>query len=303
MTKKAYQLYQVDAFTKELFKGNPAGVVLDASGLTDTQMQDIARELNNSETAFVLETPDEKDYDVEVRYFTPTTEVPICGHATIAAHYVRACERNLPTIRVVQKTKAGILPVNVIHHDNDYAIVMTQGAIEYGNLVEGQRREALLAALKLTPNDLNARCPIQVVSTGHSKVMIGIQSSDLLNGLKPNMSLLSELSNAIGCNGYFVFTFDTKDPDILTNGRMFAPAIGINEDPVTGNANGPLGAYIVRHKLIDMRGNTWNFKAKQGEAIRRPGIVDVSVDIENGEPVQVRVGGNATIVFKSSIIL
>lgn len=299
--KNTYQLYQVDAFTKDLFRGNPAGVVLGASGLTDSKMQDIARELNNSETAFVFETPDNEEYDVEVRYFTPTTEVPICGHATIAAHYVRACEKNLSSSQVIQKTKAGILPVQIIRHDNDYTIVMTQGTVEFGNPIEGKQRDALLAALNIGPNELDERCPIQAVSTGHSKVMVGIKSLGVLNGLKPNMSLLSEISNSIGCNGYFVFTFDSKKPDILTNGRMFAPAIGINEDPVTGNANGPLGAYIVHHKLVDISGNTLSFKAQQGEAIKRPGVVDVRVDIENGEPVKVRVGGEAIIVFKCDI--
>lgn len=93
---KKYRVYQVDSFTREKFSGNPAGVVYHADGLTERQMQQLARELNNSETAFIF-TGQKPDYDVEVRYFTPTTEVPICGHATIAAHYVRAIEEKLST--------------------------------------------------------------------------------------------------------------------------------------------------------------------------------------------------------------
>ena len=93
---KKYRVYQVDSFTREKFSGNPAGVVYHADGLTKRQMQQLARELNNSETAFIF-TGKKPDYDVEVRYFTPTTEVPICGHATIAAHYVRAIEEKLST--------------------------------------------------------------------------------------------------------------------------------------------------------------------------------------------------------------
>jgi len=85
------RLYQIDAFTNRPFSGNPAGVVANAEGLTEGQMQAIARELNNSETAFLL-PPQGSDHDVQVRFFTPTTEVPICGHATISAHYVRALE-------------------------------------------------------------------------------------------------------------------------------------------------------------------------------------------------------------------
>lgn len=92
---KKYTVYQVDAFTRERFKGNPAGVVTKAEGLTDAQMQAIARELNNSETAFIF-PPDGPDHEVRIRYFTPTMEVPTCGHATISAHYVRAVEKSCP---------------------------------------------------------------------------------------------------------------------------------------------------------------------------------------------------------------
>ena len=88
---RRYRVYQVDSFTTEKFRGNPAGVVPDADGLSEPEMQVIARELGNPETAFVL-SPDGTDHDVRVRFFTPTTEVPSCGHATIAAHYVRAVE-------------------------------------------------------------------------------------------------------------------------------------------------------------------------------------------------------------------
>ena len=97
-------VYQVNAFTTEQFKGNPAGVVSNANKLTDSQMQQIARELNNSETAFIIEnTP--QTQNTEVRFFTPTCEVPICGHATISAHYVRALENNFTTKTIIQKTK------------------------------------------------------------------------------------------------------------------------------------------------------------------------------------------------------
>jgi len=131
--------------------------------------------------------------------------------------------------------------------------------------------------------------------------MIAIKNRSLLNKLKPNMAVLVELSKKIGCSGYFVFTCDTGDPEILTHGRMFAPAIGINEDPVTGNANGPLGAYLVQHNLVKHDGTKFQFKGKQGEAIERPGIVEVTVKIENNKAVQVQISGNAVIVFRTEI--
>jgi PhzF family phenazine biosynthesis protein len=115
------------------------------------------------------------------------------------------------------------------------------------------------------------------------------------------MDALSRISKEIKCNGYFVFTFDTNEYGVLTKGRIFAPAIGINEDPVTGNANGPLGAYLIRHKLITTNMKTFSFIGKQGEAINRTGLVEVEVEIENDLPIKVKVGGKAKVVFRTEI--
>ena len=164
MTPRRYRLYQVDAFTTQRFQGNPAGVVTNADGLSVEQMQTIARELNNSETAFVL-PPDAADHEVRVRFFTPTTEVPSCGHATIAAHYVRAIEDSLPSAVVVQKIGAGILPVAIVKQDDDYKIVMTQGAIEFGEPFDSELAAETLRALSLSPDALDGRSPIEIVST------------------------------------------------------------------------------------------------------------------------------------------
>lgn len=299
---KPYRVYQVDAFTKDKFHGNPAGVVPDANGLTEKQMQSVARELNNSETAFIL-SPTSSDHDCWIRFFTPTTEVPSCGHATIAAHYVRAVENQLPTCSNKQKIGIGILPVDIVKEADDYKIIMTQGDPTFENPLEDETRNRIISALDLLESDLNKRCPIQVVSTGHSKVIVGINSRSKLNALRPNLEELTQLSDIAGSKGYFVFTFDTDNEIILTHGRMFAPAIGIPEDPVTGNANGPLGAYLVYHKLVDCSKPTVTFKAQQGEAIGRTGIVEVSVDINDGKPAKVHVGGSAVIVFKTEIKL
>jgi len=295
-----YRVYQIDAFTKNRLEGNPAGVIANADGLTDSQMQAIARELNNAETAFIL-SPSCSDHDVWIRFFTPTTEVPTCGHATISAHYVRAMEKNLQSCTVQQRIGIGVLPVEIIKQDNDYNIVMTQGAVEIHPPITGRNRSDILAALDLAESDLDHRCPIQIASTGHSKVMVGINSRTTLNSLIPDFNRLTNISHTIDCNGYFVFTLDSEDKEILSYGRMFAPAIGIPEDPVTGNGNGPLGAYLVYHKILKTKDGSVQFKGKQGEAIKRPGIVTVTVDVENGKPVKVRVGGNATIAFKTEI--
>jgi PhzF family phenazine biosynthesis protein len=257
--------------------------------------------LNNSETAFLLR-PDADDHEVKLRYFTPETEVPICGHATIAAHFIRASEKNLPSCTIMHKTGAGVLPVTIEKKEDTYNIIMTQGQIEFEPPLENDEiLSQLLTALGIKDSALNPDCPIQVVSTGHSKVLIGIREKHLLNSLNPDFNALSQLSQMIGSNGFFIFTLDSDDPSILTHARMFAPAIGINEDPVTGNGNGPLGAYLVHHNLVRHDGKQFKFQGRQGEAMGRAGSVFVEVAIENSKPVKTRVGGQAVPVFKTRL--
>ena len=300
---KTYRIFQVDAFTRERFAGNPAGVVVNADGLSEAQMQAMARELNNAETAFVL-SPTASDHDVWIRFFTPTTEVPSCGHATIAAHYVRAIENELGLCTVRQRIGIGILPVDIVKEASDYRVIMTQGAFELSPEIVDNTRNDILQALGLSDADLEDRCPLQIASTGHSKVMIGIKSIETLHALKPDMTRLAAISTSmVDCNGYFVFAFGFEGDDVLTHGRMFAPAIGIPEDPVTGNANGPLGGYLVHHGILEAEDGVVTFKGKQGETIGRPGIVTVSVHVKHGKPTKVQVGGDATIAFKTEITL
>ncbi|WP_428228513.1 PhzF family isomerase [Flavobacterium sp.] len=292
--------YQIDSFTKEKFKGNPAGVVVNADGLNEYQMQQIARELNNSETAFLF-SPDGTDCNGVIRYFTPNTEVPICGHATIAAMYAKAIEEKLDSCILRFKTKVGILPFEIIKKDQDYQIIMTQGSFELSPPFDAAVSQKMITALGLEKSDLDERCAIQIASTGHSKVMIGIKSRAKLNTLAPNYSDLATLSQEIHCNGYFVFTFDSDDKDILTYGRMFAPAIGINEDPVTGNANGPLGGYLIQNKLVDFKNNEFEFNGRQGEKIDRLGVIKVKVSIEDSKPSLIQIKGDAVVVFRTEI--
>lgn len=299
---KSYTIYQVDSFTNTLFSGNPAGVVLNADGLTDDDMQSIARELNNSETSFFF-SPKDDTYDGELRYFTPKIEVPTCGHATIAALYAKAVEEKLGNCKLNVKTKVGILPMEIAMKGNGYYISMTQGEVYVSESLHGSLVKELLIALKIRETDLDARCPVQIASTGHSKVMIGIKSRNTLNEVNPDNGKLVDLSEKIKCNGYFVFTLDTNKPNVLTEGRMFAPAIGINEDPVTGNANGPLGAYLIHNKIMKEKNGKLKFVGFQGEKIQRPGSITVEVTVNKGIPERVKISGEARIVFKTEIIM
>ena len=297
---KKYRIYQVDSFTKTCFHGNPAGVVPAADGLSEEQMQRIARELNNSETAFIFKS-DSSEYDVEVRFFTPTTEVPICGHATVAAHYVYALENKFGSRCVRQKTKAGILPVDVIKKEDGYSIVMTQGKPDVSEDLGDEVRNRIADALGVSGADICREYPIAISSTGHSKVMVPIYSNELLHSLKPDLQKLTDISADIGCNGYYVFTLNPGE-DVLVHGRMFAPAIGIAEDPVTGNANGPLGAYLAHYNILqNPEEQFFDFTSMQGEAIKRDGTMLVHVEKENNEPVLVQITGDAVVAFSAEI--
>ena len=299
---KKYTVYQVDAFTDTKFKGNPASVVLNADGLTENQMQSISRELNNSETAFLFK-PDDDTHDGRIRYFTPTKEVPICGHATVGAMYAKAIEEELDSCTLNFKTQVGILPFEIVRSKDKIKIWMTQGSIQVDAPLSEEVKNKLVDYLGISNDDLDEKCPVQIASTGHSKVMIGITSRETLNHLNPDLYRLKEFSKVINCNGYFVFTLNSDNPDIFSYGRMFAPAIGINEDPVTGNANGPLGAYLVENKLVDTDRDDFSFKAIQGEAIGRDGTIEVHVEIKNKTPHLVKIAGEAVVVFKTHLEL
>ena len=298
--KRKYRLFQVDSFTDKKFSGNPAGVVLNADGLTDNEMQQIAKELNNPETAFIL-SPTESDHEVWIRFFTPTMEVPTCGHATIAAHYIRAKENNIVSGKVIHKIGIGKLPIEIISEESYTKILMTKGEVKISEPLEGGIVKQIFKAIGISSDDINQECPVQIVSTGSSKVIIGIKKTEVLNALTPSFLRLKEISKEINCKGYFLFTFDSGRKDVLTSARMFAPALGINEDPVTGNGNGPLGAYLVHNNLAEHDGKTLSFRGEQGVALGRPGYVDVDVTIDNGIPVKVVVGGRAVIVFQTEI--
>lgn len=294
-------LYQVDSFTRTPFTGNPAGVVLDAEGMAERDILAVARELNNSETAFVLPA-DGDDHDVRVRFFTPTTEVPTCGHATVAAHYARAVEFDLPAGPLVQKTGTGLLQRVEVSYEDGVRIAMRQGRPEFGAELTGAQVDRLVRALGVHTRDLTGG-PVQIVSTGHSKVLVELENRQVLDALAPDLAALTDLSAAVGSNGFMVFTRDTGRPDLLTWSRMFAPAIGIAEDPVTGNGHGPLGAYLVHHDLVPLSNGALEFTGRQGVAMGRPGDVRVRVvsDGDSAGGLDVTISGAAVIAFRGEL--
>ena len=288
---KSVEIHVVDAFTRQAGYGNRAGVVLEAGSISDAEMQSIAAFAGFSETAFVLPASSD-DHDVHVRYFTPIAEVPVCGHATIATHYLRARKLGLSSRVVQAKTGVGVLPVNISGEGADTRIDMTQGKPEFGAILTDALRTDLIASLGMRATDLSTDLPIQIVSTGHSKVMVPVESLAVVNKLSPDMSRLAELSQRLSCNGFFPFAVDETTSGLRTHGRMFAPAIGIDEDPVTGNANGPAGAYLVHYKRIQLQ-DEFSYEGHQGQAMEKPGIVFVTLKKSDDSVATVQVGGYA----------
>ena len=300
MTRKI-QIHQVDAFTLERFTGNPAGVVLDADGLTDAQMLAIARELNNADTAFVF-APDGDDHDVRMRFFTPRTEAGFVGHATVAAQYVLAAHTGAPA-RLRQKSRAAIVDVEVRGSGPQRRIAIRQNPPPLGRELNDRERLAVLDALALATDDLDPRCPLRIAGTSSPRLLIGVRGTEALNHLKPDMTRLTTLSAQIGAPGYFVFALTPDSSEHFTESRMFAPALGIGEDPVSGNAHGLLGVYLVHYGLMAHDRRTAAFTGVQGRWLHRPGRVQIELEMGGGTVSAVWIIGQAVSVFQTEITL
>ncbi len=298
MTRKV-QVHQVDAFTREPFTGNPTGVVLNADALSEAQMLAIARELNNAETAFIL-APDADDHTVRARFFTPRSEAGFVGHATIAAQYVLSRRHEAPRWQR-QKSKAGIVDVEVRGSDEDRRIAIRRSPPPIGRELNDRERLAVLDALALASESLDTRIPLRIVGAAGTRLLIGVRGPEPLKQLKPDLARLTTLSAQIGAAGYFVFTLVANAADHLTEARMFCPALGIAEDPVSGNAHGLLGAYLARLGLLGRDGERARFCGVQGHSLHRPGRVEVELEFAGGELAGVWISGQAVSIFQTEI--
>jgi PhzF family phenazine biosynthesis protein len=299
------RIFQVDAFTTERFTGNPAGVVLDADGLTDAEMLAIARELNNADTAFVLQ-PDGSDHELRVRFFTPRTEASFVGHATVATHFVLSRDgatRPGNDGRVRQRQKSGVVDIEVRGEGALRRIAVRQPAPPLGRQLNDRERLAVLDSLALSTGDIDTRCPLRIVGGAGTRLLIGVRSTEQLKQLKPDFSRLTTLSAQLGAAGFFVFTLSHALPGCLTESRMFCPALGIPEDPVSGNAHGLLGAYLAEIGQLKHDGRRAAFCGAQGHYLHRPGRVDVELELQDGKIEAVWIIGQAVSIFETEITL
>lgn len=301
---KAVRVFQVDAFTPRRFSGNPAGVVLDADRLCADDMQALARELNNGDTAFMLR-PDADDHDLRVRFFTPRREAAFVGHATLAAHAVLAALKLEPRRR--QKQGSGIVNVNSISGawPPRIAIHLPPPGLQRGL---GERElTAVLEALTLTRADLDAQCPPMLAGDSGTRLLLGVERGTTLARLRPDLARLATLSEELGAPGYFLFSRQPSVSGVSTEARMFCPALGIPEDPVSGNAHALLGVYLLHHRLMSPppdaspAGSTVEFTGAQGHHVGRPGRVTVALNLERGVLESVSIVGEAVVVFETTL--
>ncbi len=285
----------VDAFTDEPLSGNVAGVVPDAEGLSDDRMGRIAAELGASETAFLTELDGDAAADRRIRYFTPTTEVDLCGHATIASYAVLFADDTVGAGEDVLRTNVGDLPVEVT---DEGRVWMTQDApsvrpveVDYDRIGEALGVDP--AALR----DVGADLPAAVASTGLPFLVVPVNFLERLGGADPDMGAIEALSEAHDVAGVYAFTFDAVDAESTLHGRMFAPAAGVPEDPVTGTASGACGAYLREVGAFDGEFPA-ELRLEQGHFLDRPGLVYVRLD---GDVV--RVGGDAVVSLRGELSL
>lgn len=294
---RAVRVFQVDAFTATCFAGNPAGVVLDAGQLTEDEMRAIARELNNGDTAFVLpaESPAE---DLRVRFFTPRKEAPFVGHATLAAHAV--LDRQEPRALRRQGGLTGVVEVR----KQEATFSISQPAPPLGRTLSDSELEAVLGLLDLTRGQLDPACPARIAGAASTRLLVGLRDTAALDAIRPQLAALAALSPRIGAQGYFLFVRGGEGGSTHTESRMFCPALGIDEDPVSGNAHAMLGVHLRELGLLPGNAGSARFTGHQGRHVGRPGQVDVNIALGgDGRAVSASIAGQAVIVFETELRL
>jgi trans-2,3-dihydro-3-hydroxyanthranilate isomerase len=300
MKKLRYHL--VDVFTDRQFGGNPLAVFTDGRGLSTETMQAIAKEMNLSETTFVL-PPEDAANNFRVRIFTPGKELPMAGHPTVGTTYVLARERMIgtpggedgagaTTIRLEEGV--GTIPVEIDWKDGAADFIEMSQPLPtfgptFGDIV------AISAALSLDPPDIEVRLPCQVVSCGVPFLYVPLRGLDAARRARARLDLIERLLSGFPPE-IFVFTTETEFDGSGVHSRMFAPGMGITEDPATGAASGPLGCYLVRHNVVASDA-LLDITSEQGVEMGRPSFIRIRVQHDGGEKItRVRVGGRCRYV-------
>lgn len=319
--KKRVHIKQVDAFTETPMTGNPAGVVVDGLGLTHAEMQVIAREMSLPETAFILPAST-KGADLRIRWFSPTVEVPLCGHATIASFHALAEEglygmSHDGTYRFNIETSSGTLPVTV---EKSGATVDVWLGLNLPAFTRATIQKLdVVRVLNIGLDEFEPRLPI----VADRYLYVPLRRLHTIFALQPNLFAVSQFLANRSLSGICVFTTETVDRKSAVHSRFFAPNMGINEDPVTGSANGPLGVYLFENGALEGNGGLSRPRraakkpaeeppdedrqvtliAEQGDAIGRKGRVRIRLVVHGNKVVAVSIGGRSITVFDGEMLI
>ncbi len=295
----SYKYHRVDVFSNHPLGGNPLAVFPEAKGISSDDMQRIAREMNLSETVFVL-PPRIADTDLHLRIFTVDREVDLAGHPVVGAVYVLSQTGQIaarpPCHEVRLELGAGVLPAEVVFDEGEISsVVMTQKLPSFGEPFLD--RDLLARALGVDKYDLfPADLPARSVDTGIPWFLIPLSGLRTIRQLQPDPAACRELAELVGTDMFYAFTQDVEDPVCAVRGRhVWFGTVTPNEDPVTGSASGCLASYLVHHEVL-LAHPTADIRIEQGHEVGRPGIVEALIRVENGQISRVQVGGPAVHV-------
>lgn len=298
------RIFQVDAFTNTRFHGNPATVVLDADGQSDAILQSVAREFSHAEVAFVFAASG-PDHDVRLRFFNAHKEAPFVGHATVAAHAVLLALGRRGTGVFRQHSGTGIIEVTAgggqPSADAETLIEFRQTVPELETPLPFKTTLRVAEALRLPATQLHEIMPARIARKGSSRLLVPIADPRGLDTLAPNADTLVSLGSELGADGFFVFALNRNSNELSTDSRMFCPALGIPEDPVSGNAHAMLAAYLWDLGQFGKTGAA--FVGHQGRQMKRPGRVSVKLEVHQGSLVAAHIGGSAVIVSEGTLAL
>ncbi len=291
-------------FTRRPLAGNQLAVFPHASDLDADVMQRVALEMAFPETTFVLPRQD-PDTDVKMRIFTPRRELPMAGHPTIGSTFALASEGLIGPDRdeVVFELGVGPTPVSLEWDGDALAFAwMRQPLPEFGQVVEAPT--AVGATLGLDPVQLRADLPVQVVSCGIPVLFVPLVTRAAVDAVRFSVAPIQPVFEQHGLDvlPVFVFSLEPGQDDAAVYSRMFAPAFGIPEDPATGGASGPLGAYLLRHGAVSAT-MACHMISLQGATMGRPSRVHISIASKGGSITSVRVGGTAVLVAEGVLCL
>jgi PhzF family phenazine biosynthesis protein len=298
------RIFQVDAFTATRFTGNPATVVLDADGQSDATLLAVAREFSHAEVTFVLPA-NGPDHDVRLRFFNTLKEAPFVGHATVAAHAVLLALGRRGTGAYRQHSGTGIIEVTARVEQGvpapETLIEFRQTVPELDTPLPFKSTLRVAEALRLPATQLHEVMPARIARKGSTRLLVPIADPRQLDTLAPNTDTLLSLGSELGTDGFFVFALIRSSDEWSTESRMFCPALGIPEDPVSGNAHAMLAAYL--WDLGQFGKNSTTFIGRQGRQMKRPGQVSVKLEVDQGRLVAAHIGGTAVIVSEGTLAL